>query len=72
MATLDLEDVYLLVPIFEEHRKFLHFQWCGTTYEFSALRFGFGSMAIYGSLYFYKNSSTGSHLSAQLDYLYYI
>lgn len=27
MATLDLEDAYLLVPIFQEHRKFLQFQW---------------------------------------------
>lgn len=40
MATLDLEDAYLLVPIFEEHRKFLRFQWRRITYEFTALPFG--------------------------------
>ena len=40
MATLDLEDAYLLVPIFEDHRKFLRFQWRNKTYEFAALPFG--------------------------------
>jgi len=40
MATLDLEDAYLLIPISEEHRKFLRFQWRNTTYEFTALPFG--------------------------------
>lgn len=40
MATLDLEDAYLLVPIIEEHRKFLRFRWRKTTYEFTALPFG--------------------------------
>lgn len=40
MATLDLEDAYLLVPIFEGHRKFLRFQWRNKTYEFTALPFG--------------------------------
>jgi len=40
MATLDLEDAYLLVPIFEDHRKFLRFQWRSKTFEFTALPFG--------------------------------
>lgn len=40
MATIDLEDAYLLVPIAQEHRRFLRFQWKGTTYEFTALPFG--------------------------------
>jgi len=40
MATLDLEDAYLLIPISEEHRKFLRFQWRNATYEFTALPFG--------------------------------
>ncbi|XP_067204231.1 uncharacterized protein [Linepithema humile] len=40
MATLDLEDAYLLVPIYENHRRFLRFQWRNVTYEFSALPFG--------------------------------
>lgn len=40
MATLDLQDAYFLVPIFEVHRKFLRFQWRGRTFEFTALPFG--------------------------------
>jgi len=40
MATLDLEDAYLLVPIEEQHRKYLRFQWRSTTYEYTALPFG--------------------------------
>jgi len=40
MATLDLEDAYLLVSIFEGHRKFLRFQWRNKTFEFTALPFG--------------------------------
>lgn len=44
MATLDLEDAYLLIPIFEEHRKFLRFQWRKTTYQFIALPFGLATV----------------------------
>ena len=40
MATLDIEDAYLLVSIHEAHRKYLRFQWRGITYEFQALPFG--------------------------------
>ncbi|XP_070519715.1 uncharacterized protein [Cardiocondyla obscurior] len=40
MATIDLEDAYLQVPIHEDHRKFLRFQLRGTTYEYNVLPFG--------------------------------
>lgn len=40
MASLDLEDAYFLVPIFEQDRKFLRFQWRGRTFQFAALPFG--------------------------------
>ncbi|XP_071575169.1 uncharacterized protein [Temnothorax nylanderi] len=40
MATLDLEDAYLLVPIHPDDRKFLCFQWRGVVYAFAALPFG--------------------------------
>lgn len=40
MASLDLEDAYLLVAIHLDHRKFLRFQWRGNTFQFSALPFG--------------------------------
>lgn len=40
MATLDLEDAYLLIPIYKEHRKLLRFQWRKKTFEFTALPFG--------------------------------
>jgi len=46
MATLDLEDAYLLVPISEEHRKFLRFQWWDATYEFTTSPFSL-STALY-------------------------
>lgn len=40
MATIDLEDAYLLVPISPRSRRFLRFQWRSVTYEFAALPFG--------------------------------
>lgn len=40
MATLDIEDAYLLVPIHPAHRIYLRFKWRGITYEFLALAFG--------------------------------
>lgn len=43
MATPELliiEDAYLLIPISQQHRSFLRFQWCGVMYEFVALPFG--------------------------------
>lgn len=44
MASLDLEDAYLLVPIVEQHRPFLRFQWRKRTYQFTALPFGLSSV----------------------------
>ena len=40
MATLDLEDAYLLVPLEKQHRKYIRFQWHKATYEYTALPFG--------------------------------
>ncbi len=40
MISIDLKDAYLLVPIFQYHRKYLRFVWRGTTFEFQCLTFG--------------------------------
>lgn len=40
MASIDLEDAYLLLPIHYSCRKFLRFQWQGEIYEFTSLPFG--------------------------------
>lgn len=40
MASLDLEDAYLMIPIHESHRKCLRFTFQGVLYEFIALPFG--------------------------------
>ena len=40
MMKLDLKDVYYAVPIHPESRKYLRFQFKGTTYEFRCLPFG--------------------------------
>lgn len=40
MASIDIEDAYLLVPIHPSHRRFLRFQWNGSVFEFQALPFG--------------------------------
>ena len=34
MVSIDLKDAYLSVPMMEEHRKYLRFQWKGQLYEF--------------------------------------
>ncbi|XP_011883675.1 PREDICTED: uncharacterized protein LOC105570834 [Vollenhovia emeryi] len=39
MVTLDLEDAYLLLPIAQEYRHFLRFQWKEIVYEFTVLPF---------------------------------
>lgn len=44
MATLDLEDAYLLVQIAQEDRRYLRFQWREVTYEFTALPFGLSTV----------------------------
>ena len=43
MASVDLKDAYLSVAIWEDHRKYLRFQWQGSTYEFRCLSFGLSS-----------------------------
>lgn len=43
MASIDLEDAYLLVPIDPEYRKFLCFSFQGQVYQFNALPFGLSS-----------------------------
>ena len=43
MASVDLKDAYLSVAIWEDHRKYLRFQWQGSTYEFRCLPFGLSS-----------------------------
>lgn len=43
MARLDLEDTYLVIPIFQPHRQFLQFAWRHCVYEFTALPFGLSS-----------------------------
>ena len=40
MATLDLKDAYLSVPICESHRRYLRFVWKEQLYEFTCLPFG--------------------------------
>ena len=40
LVKIDLKDAYLTVPIWENHRKFLRFQWGHETLEFSSLPFG--------------------------------
>ena len=40
MVTIDLKDAFLLVPIVEQHRKLLRFQWREALYEFQCLPFG--------------------------------
>ena len=40
MMKLDLKDAYYAVPIHQESRKYLRFQFEGTTFEFSCLPFG--------------------------------
>lgn len=37
MASLGLQDAYYLVPIAEEHRKYLRFYWQGTLYQYTCM-----------------------------------
>lgn len=40
MATLDLKDAYFLIPINNNHKKFLRFKFHGTIYQFNCMPFG--------------------------------
>ena len=42
MATLDIKDAYLHVPIAKESRRFMRYQWRGEIFELGALPFGLG------------------------------
>ena len=42
MCKLDLKDAYFHVPLDQNLRKFVRFQWNGTLYEFMCLCFGLG------------------------------
>lgn len=40
MATLDMKDAYFLLPIHEDHKKYLRFEYDHILYEFNCLPFG--------------------------------
>lgn len=40
MATLDLKDAYFLIPILENHRKYLRFRFKGKLYQYNCMPFG--------------------------------
>lgn len=40
MATLDLKDAFMLIPVAEDFKKYLRFEFMGTLYEFNCLPFG--------------------------------
>ena len=40
MASIDLKDAFYSVPLAEEHRKFLRFEWNGLLYQYTCLAFG--------------------------------
>lgn len=43
MATLDLKDAYLMLPIKSSHRKYLRFRFNSIMYEYTCLPFGLSS-----------------------------
>jgi hypothetical protein len=43
LMKLDLKDAYYSVPIAEDHKKYLRFQYQGVTYEYQCLPFGLSS-----------------------------
>ena len=43
MAKIDLKDAYVMIPIAQEDRDFLNFQWKNQTYQFNCLPLGFSS-----------------------------
>ena len=43
MAKIDLKDAYFMIPIAQEDRDFLKFQWKDQTYQFNSLPFGLSS-----------------------------
>ena len=43
MMKLDLQDAYFMVPIHEQHKKYLRLQFQNKIYEFQCLPFGLSS-----------------------------
>ena len=43
MASIDLKDAYYVVPIAEEHRKYLKFYWQGSLYQYTCMPNGLSS-----------------------------
>ena len=43
MAKIDLKDAYFMIPIAQEDREFLKFQWKDRSYQFNCLPFGLSS-----------------------------
>ena len=43
MMKLDLQDAYFMVPIHEQHKKYLRLQFQNKIYEFQCLPFGLAS-----------------------------
>ena len=43
MAKIDLKDAYFMIPMAQEDREFLRFQWKDKTYQFNCLPFGLSS-----------------------------
>ena len=43
MASIDLKDVYYVVPITDEHRKYLRFYWQGSLYQYTCMPNGLSS-----------------------------
>lgn len=58
LATIDLEDAYLLLPIHPDDRRYLRFRFQNQLFQFTALLFGLASAP-----YIYENFKAGSALS---------
>ena len=43
LASIDLKDAYFTIPMAEEHRKYLRFQWRNKLWQFTCLCFGLSS-----------------------------
>ena len=68
MASVDLKDAYYSIPIAEEDRKFLMFEWKGKYYQFTCLPNGLSSTPrifkkilkpVYGHLRSYGHTCMG-------------
>ena len=55
MAKIDLKDAYFMIPIAQEDRVFLYFEWKNKSYRFNCLPFGLSS-----PMGLYQDHKTGS------------